>query len=169
MKKTTLAMAAGLALLALGACSGNKSCGKDKECAKEGDRKEMYTGVLPAADADGVRYTLHLEFDDDDNFQKGDYDLLETYIKSDSLAAGGTRDVANYKSEGDFSVIPGTGANSGKSYLKLVQDAGDSNNGAVAGPLYFYVESDSTLVLVGADLQPSVSDSLDYTLKKVEK
>lgn len=167
MKKTLLTMAAGMALLAFGACSGNKTCDNEKGCCKDGDRKEMYSGILPAADADGIRYSLELEFDDDDNYQKGDYDLVETYLKADSTANLGVADLKSFKSEGDFTVIKGEGADASKTYLKLVQDTKDSDQGSNSGPLYFYVENDSTLVLVGADLQPAAS-GLNYSLKRVK-
>lgn len=147
-------------VLGLASCS---NCNK-RACdgGNKGDDDKIYTGILPAADADGVRYTLKLDYDDDAaGLSKGDYDLVETYIKTDSI---GTNDVASYRSEGDFTEI----SKEGKSYLKLVQDVKDSTPGSNAGPLYFYVESDSTLVMVNAELQPSETPGLNYTLKLVK-
>lgn len=165
MKKTFYITAACATLLMAGACSGNnKSAGIDKS-AKAGDRTEVYTGVIPAADASGIRYTLKLDFDDDHNYTKGDYDLLETYFAGDSISPTGLKDLKSFTSEGDFTVEKGQGANSGKTYLKLVQDAKDSSAGSNAGPLYFLVESDSTIVMVNSDLQPSETPGLNYTLK----
>ena len=62
----------------------------------------------------------------------------------------------------------GDGANSGKTYIKLVQDPGESSKGSDSGPLYFLVESDSTLVMVNAELQESTIPGLNYTLKIVK-
>lgn len=165
MKKTFYITAAFTALLMAGACSGNNSCnGTDKSC-NDGDRTEVYTGVIPAADAAGIRYTLKLDFDDDHNYTTGDYDLLETYLAGDTISPTGLKDLSSFKSEGDFTVEKGQGANSGKMYLKLVQDVKDSSAGSNAGPLYFLVESDSTIVMVNSDLQPAATPGMNYTLK----
>ena len=162
MKKTIYMMAAALSVLGMAACSGNKTCNGDKACGKctDGDRKELYTGVLPSADTDGIRYTLSLEYDDD-NPNKGDYDLIETYLVGDSTAVTGYSDDKSFKSEGDFSVMK----KDGKSYLKLVLDVKDSAVGSSEGPTYFLVESDSTIVLVNSDLEVSQAPGLNYTLK----
>lgn len=161
MKKTTLFMAAALSMMTMAACSGNQKCSGEKTCCSDGDKKELYTGVLPAADSDGVRYSLKLEYDDDHNYTDGDYDLLETYLEQDSTSAIGFKDGKSFKSEGDFTVMD----KDGKKYLKLIQDAKDSAKGSNAGPLYFLVESDSTLVMVNSDLQVSENPGLNYTLK----
>lgn len=160
MKKTTLIMAAALSMMTMGACTGNKAGSCDKAKCGDGDKKELYTGVLPAADADGVRYSLKLEYDDDHNYTDGDYDLLETYLEQDSTSAVGFKDGKSFKSEGDFTVMD----KDGKKYLKLVQDAKDSAQGSNAGPMYFLVESDSTIVMVNSDLQVSETPGLNYTL-----
>ncbi len=163
MKKAIYMVAAGLSLMSMAACSGNKTCNGDKSCGSgaDGDKKELYTGVLPAADTDGVRYTLSLEYDDDKNYTDGDYDLIETYLKADTTATTGYTDGKSFKSEGDFTVEK----KDGKSYLKLVQDVKDSDAGSNVGPMYFLVESDSTLVMVNSDLQVSETPGLNYTLK----
>lgn len=163
MKKSIYMLAAGLSMLTMAACSGNKTCNGDKSCGgcADGDKKELYTGVVPAADTDGVRYMLSLEFDDDHNYNKGDYDLIETYLKADTTATTGYADGKSFKSEGDFTVMQ----KDGKSYLKLVQDVKDSEKGSNAGPIYFLVESDSTIVMVNSDLQVSENPDLNYTLK----
>ncbi len=158
MKKTVSLAAAAFAVLALASC-GNKSC--DQKCEKVDD--VAYTGVLPAADAAGIRYNLKLDYEDDKNNMEGDYDLVETYLVADSVATGGVKDGASYKSEGDFTVVE----KNGKKYLKLVKDAKDSNPNA-SDNLYFEVSSDSTLTMVNAELEPAVSDSLNYTLKIVK-
>lgn len=162
MKKAFLSLAA-LALVAVGAVSCQSKCDKAAGVMNNSDDDVAYTGLIPAADALGVRYTLLLDYDD--NNTKGDYDLIETYVMADTLSASGLKDADSFKSEGDFTVGK---TQDGKSYLKLVQDLKDSSAGSAAGPLYFLVDSDSTLTLVGEDLQPSVTPGMNYTLNKVK-
>lgn len=164
MKKTMLMMAAALSMMTLAACSGNQKSSGDKSNCEKGDKKELYTGVLPAADTDGVRYALKLEYDDDHNYTDGDYDLLETYLERDTTNAVGFKDGKSFKSEGDFTVMD----KDGKKYLKLVQDVKDSAKGSIEGPLYFLVESDSTIVMVNSDLQLSETPGMNYTLTRAK-
>lgn len=160
MRKPFYLAAAAVAMFAMASCSGNKSC-EGGSCSKMED--QMYTGVLPAADGPGIRYTLKVDYDDDKNNMAGDYDLIETYLAADSVAPNGVKDNVSYKSEGDFTVVD----QNGKKYLKLVKDAKDSHPQA-SSDLYFEVSSDSTLTMVNAQLEPAVSDSLNYTLKLVK-
>lgn len=162
MKKTVMFMALAMGLAAATGCSNQKV---NMSVADKPDA--VYTGVLPAADADGVRYTLKLDYDDDKGNLAGDYDLVEVYLKADTTMKAGARDTNTFKSEGDFTIDEGTGANAGKKYLKLTSDRKDSSAGSVTGPLFFLIDNDSTLTLVGADLTPSVNPGLNYTLKKV--
>lgn len=159
MKKTTIlgAAAAVLAVAGMASCDGAKS---DKGHHDQ-DKVEVYTGVLPAADADGVRYDLRLDYDDDHNFTDGDYDLRETYLTADSTATSGYTDGKSFLSEGDFTV----NKQDGKTYLKLVQDLKDSQAGSNVGPMYFLVESDSTLVLVNDQLRKADNPDMNYTLR----
>lgn len=169
MKKSIYLAAAALAMMSMAACSGyNSNQANGGNYAKAYDKDQVYTGVLPAADAAGVRYTLTLDYDDDHNYTDGDYDLIETYLVTDSVSATGYKDGQSFKSEGDFTVMKGSGENEGKTYLKLVQDVKDSAQGSNAGPMYFLVESDSTVVMVNSDLQTSVNPDLNYTLKLVK-
>lgn len=162
MKKSIYMAAAAAVILGLASCSGNK-CG-DHGCPNGmSDEDLTYTGTLPAADGPGIRYTLKLDYDDDKKNMEGDYDLVETYLEADSTAVNGIKDNVSYRSEGDFTVVE----QNGKKYLKLVKDNKDSNPNAAAN-LYFHVESDSTLVMVNDQLQPAVSDSLNYTLRLVK-
>ncbi len=165
MKTTVLAGATALSMLALlASCgNGNKSCNGDKACSQncDTDKVEMYSGILPAADTDGVRYTLKLEYDKDDNFKKGDYELVEQYLAADSTAVGGYRDVKIFHSEGDFTV----NTDQGKTVYRLIQDLKDSQAGSNAGPIYFVADNDSTLTMVNADLQPAGNPEMNYTLK----
>ncbi len=157
MKKIVYLAGAALAMMSMAACSGN--CNGNKCDSNCDTAKQLYTGVLPAADAVDVRYALTHDYDDDNN-NKGDYDLVETYLNADSTATAGVTDGVTYKSEGDFSVVE----KDGKRYLKLVKDVKDSNPNA-ADNLYFEVSSDSTLTMVNSSLEPAVDSSLNYTLK----
>lgn len=156
MKKTVLAFAAAVALVSFGACSNSKKC--DRDSCKKSD-KVTYVGVLPAADAAGIKYTLHLDYDKD-NWAEGDYKLDETYLEADSTATDGVKDGKSFKSEGDFTVT----TDGAKKILKLAKDFKDSQEGSNDGPLYFVMDSDSTITMVNSELQPAVDSSLNYTL-----
>lgn len=156
-----MAAIAALALIPLGACSGNQ--GK-AQGAKVEDKEDVYTGVLPAADAEGIRYTLKLDYDDDDSNMSGDYKLVETYLVSDSTAKIQHRDSVSFKTEGDFYVESGTGNGVSVKYLKLVPDKKFSNGET----LYFLIDSDSTLTLTNSELQVSQNPGLNYTLNLVK-
>lgn len=162
MRKTVILASAALAVMALGVTSCGNKCNNG---TKVPDKDELYTGVLPAADAEGVRYMLKLDYEDDDNNMSGDYDLVETYLVADSISPRGYEDGPSYKSEGDFTVME----QGGKKYLKLLKDMKDSSPKSVDTPIYFEVASDSTLVLVNSNLQPSVDSTLNYTLKLVNR
>lgn len=156
MKKNIIFAAALAALVSLGACSGGKCDSKakgdctKKECCKKADK--TYTGVLPAADAYGVRYTLTLDFDDEKN--GGDYDLVQTYFNVDST---GIVDVASFVSEGDFT----TGKTAaGTDYINL---------GKGAEAMYFVVEGDSAIVMTDATYTPAATPGMNYTLKAAKK
>ncbi|MDE6556081.1 MAG: copper resistance protein NlpE [Duncaniella sp.] len=159
MKKIVLMAGAALAMMSMVACSGDNKCGST--CDNKCDGDVVFTGVLPAADAEGVRYTLALDCDDD--CTKGDYKLVETYIKADTVSALGYKDAASFASEGDFTVVK----NGDKTYLKLVKDAKDSSAQA-ADNLYFVVDSDSTITMTNAQFEVSETPGMNYTLQKVK-
>lgn len=144
MKLQFLSLTAAAAVIALGACAPTPAP------ASKSTTDKVYTGVLPSADTQGVRYTLLLDFDDDGT--EGDYDMVQTYFNVDTV--GNVADVATFASEGDFTV--GTTAD-GKKYLKFTSDG--------AGELYFLAETDSTLVMTDATLTPTSTPGLNYTLK----
>ncbi len=102
-------------------------------------------------------YTLVLNYDDDGD--GGDYKLTERYIgKADAV----------FVSEGDFSLHSSTPQDAAQRYLKLVPDHADraaDQATSSAEVRYFLVDSDSTLTLVGADLQRPDS-LLNYTLTR---
>lgn len=153
MKKTILFSAAGLALISMAACSGN--CSDKGSCAKS-DVDEVYTGVIPAADTEGIRCTLLLDYDDSGN--DGDYTFVQTYIQADTTAAIGYSDISTFVTEGDFKVEQ----KGDKKYIKL--EADKSQTGAAATPVYFVVDSGSAITMTNDQLQ--VTPGLNYTLKK---
>lgn len=161
MKKIVLMAGAALVALGMASCSGNKTEG-DKACdskCDKGDVEAVFTGVLPAADCDGIRYTLTLEYDADD--KDGDYKLVETYIQEDSTATTGYKDLRSVASEGDFTVSK----QGDKTYLKLVKDAKDSAPEA-SDNLYFVVDSENAITMTNADFEVSTTPGVNYTLTK---
>ncbi len=161
MKKTIFAVA--LAALALTACN-SKNCCKDNACAS--DKQEIYSGILPGADTDGILYTLNVDYDEDDNCLEGDYNLVQTYLAADSVAPTGYKDVKTVRSEGDFKVESKKVDGAEVKYLRLIPDMKDSSPEADSQPMYFVVSSDSTLTMVNSDLKPSENAALNYTLVK---
>lgn len=154
--KKALYMAAAVALLGMSACTG-ASC-DSKACKADKDMDKVYTGVLPAADCDGIRYTLKLDYDDDNNYTDGDYDLVQTYIAADSTSALGYKDIRTVKTDGDFTVVK---TQDGKTGLKLVQDARKGQQGET---MYFVVDNDSTITMTNSNFETAAS-GLDYSLK----
>lgn len=148
--------AAAAAMVMLGACT-TKECQKGDNCAKF-DQDQVYTGIIPAADCDGVRMTVHLDFDD--NAKDGDYKMVEIYFNNDTTSVSGVTDVKTFTSEGDFTV----GQQGGKKYYKLVQDAKDSMAGS-ADVTYFLVDSDSTITMTNSTLDVPTTPGMNYTLK----
>lgn len=156
MKKFMMFAAACAAVLSFSACSGKQAAAPATEATVAVDKVVAYTGTLPAADAEGVRYDLKLDYDAEDNYAKGDYDLVETYLT-------GTENNTPFRSEGDFKVIN----KDGKTYIKLEPDADDSDKGATTTVTYFMVGDDESLVMVNSDFEaPEVP--ADYTLTVVK-
>lgn len=163
MKKTVIAAAAAMSVMAMMVSCGNKSCNGGNACTDgDKDKVEVYTGLTPGADVENIRYTLKLEYDHDDNYREGDYELLEQYCNADSTAVGGYKDVKSFTSEGDFTVMD----KDGKKLLKLVQDVKDSQPGSSA-QMYLIVVNDSTLALTNNALDSlTVSDNYLLHLAK---
>ena len=157
MKKVIYLSAAALSMLSMAACSGNK-CGGGK-CAERPD--EVYTGVIPMADADGMSLTLKLDYDDDKGNKEGDYNLSEQVLETDSVSASGVNVKSTFMSEGDFKIID----RDGKKYVKLSIDRKDS--APEASPYTFLISSDSTLTMVNDNTFEAAPDTvgLNYTLK----
>lgn len=165
MKKQTIMGLAVIAALGLGACNESKtssaaSCGQPK-C--DNDKEVLYSGILPAADAQGTVYTLKLEFDDDNNYTDGDYMLVENSLAADEEAASGLKEAATSYTKGDF-VKESKDVDGAKvEYIRLTPDAKDSLGAPSASSLYFVINADESLTMVGADLQMPANAEL-YTL-----
>lgn len=165
MKLTNLLTAAA-ALLLMASCSNkscDKSCDKDKECSEtqcdKAAKQDLvtYTGVLPAADAEGFDYTLVLDYDSDD-CNEGDYTLTVRTVGTDAVETH----------KGDFTVHTGTPSGSDVKYLKLVPDHADRAADMATSSddtMYFLVDSDSTLTMTNATLAAPES-GLNYTLTR---
>lgn len=161
MKKIILMAGVALATLGFSSCE-SKSCSADCEAvtANEKNVDAVYTGVTPAADCDGIRYTLLLDYDKEDH--DGDYTLVETYIQSDTTTTLGYKDIRSLVSEGDFTIEK----KADKSYLKLVKDSKDSSAGSADSPMYFLIDSDKTITMTNSDLEVSNTPGMNYTLTK---
>ena len=155
MKKLIYTALLTLVVVGMASCSDKGKC--DRKADKQGDKIEVYSGVLPGADVSGILYTLDMEFDDDKNYTDGDYKLTQVYMTADST---GMKDGKVFTSEGDFKEINGTGANATAKYLKLTPDRDSQGE-----TLYFKVTSDSTLMLVNAQLEEPTDTALNYTLR----
>lgn len=151
------------AALAFTACTGNKEKTVTEESTMSGER--TYVGVMPAADAEGIRYDLVLTYDDMNGNNDGNYSLTETYLISDSLATEGIENGNVFNSEGEFFVMTGTPASASQKYIKMVPKHDTTASEATPENLYFIVESDSTITLVNESLEPSVTPGLNYSLK----
>jgi hypothetical protein len=168
MKKIFSILAVALGVTSIAACSGNSKTADNTGDDLKELKDEVYTGVIPAADCDGIRYSLTLAYDTAANDKEGDYSLLETYLQSDTTSTTGYKDLKSFKSKGDFAVIKGEGVNLGKTYLKLTQDSKDSEAGSAAGPIYFVVDSDSTITMVNSDFEVSQTPGMNYTLTQAK-
>lgn len=155
MKKIFYAAAA-VAMMSMAACSNNNQKNEAVEEAAAEVSEQVYSGVLPAADAEGIQYILKLVYGEDG--ANGEYQLEETYLVTDSVS---TKDAVGVDSKGTFTVEN----NNDNKYIKLVQDTTEAAN---AQPMFFLVASDSTITLVNAELQPAENTELNYTLTLVK-
>lgn len=160
--KTIYLLAIGALAIAAG-CNGKQSCDKNGACTAKGDKVEVYSGVMPAADCAGIRYTIKMDFDDDRNYTDGDYDMTQVYLQGDSTAIGGVADGKTFVSEGDFEVKTGM---PGKPDVKYVVMTPDKKYAATAPTMYFVIDSDSTMTMVNADLTPSGTPELNYRVTR---
>lgn len=161
MKKITLL---GLALFAAFGFSSCNNADKSAPSGKGGDKEVLYSGILPAADAQGTIYTLKLEFDDDNNYTDGDFTLVENTLAADTVSASGLKEVATSYSKGDFRKESKQVDGATVEYINLIPDTKDLLGAPSAASMYFIINADNSLTMVGADLQKSVNPDLNYTL-----
>ena len=161
MKKTVLFGLAAVAALGFTACDNAQ---KDAQVNTGDDKVVLYSGVLPAADAQGTIYTLKLEFDDDNNYTDGDYTMVENTLVADTLSATGVKEAATSYTKGDFKKLSKQVDGATVEYIQLTPDAKDALGTPSASSLYFIVNPDQSLTMVQADLQKSETPGLNYTL-----
>ena len=149
MKKLLFVATAVIALFGMAACNGKKAA-ETAEPAEETATavKAAYTGILPAADCDGIWYTLQLN--------DGKYDMIETYFALDTAITSGINELLSVKSEGTVESLEKGGYN----YLKLTPDTQDAE-------IYFLNATDSTLILINAELETPTTPDF-YTLNLVK-
>lgn len=160
MKKFILFVAAVAAAVGFTACDKAKTADCNGTKCK-GDKEVLYSGVLPAADAQGTVYTLKLEFDDDNNYTDGDFTMVENTLVADSL---GIQEVVTSYTAGDFSKNSKVVGTDSVEYILLTPDAKDAMGAASACSMYFIVNPDGSLTMVGEDLTKSENEGLNYTL-----
>ncbi len=158
--KTTKLAALSAALLTLLAGATACSDSHHNPGAPKADDDQVYTGMLPGADCLGIRYTLHLDYDSDDNNMKGDYKLVETYVVADSTATSRIADAYSVKSKGDFKVSTQDGATRLTLFPK--------HPGAANDTLYFVQTSDTTLTMTSGTFDLPTTPGLNYTLRLVK-
>lgn len=164
MKKTVMLGLAAVAALGFTACNNSNATSGAAQAKNGGDKEVLYSGILPAADAQGTIYTLKLEFDDDHNYTDGDFTMIENTLATDTVAASGLKEVATSYTKGDFrkesKQVDGTTVE----YIRLLPDAKDALGAASASSLYFIINADESLTMVGADLQKAANPEMNYTL-----
>lgn len=163
MKKSVLFGLAAVAALGLASC-GN-SCDK-KACdgGKCDDKEELYSGILPSADAQCTVYTLKLDWDDDHNYTDGDFEMIENTLAADTIDASGLKEVVTAYTSGDFRKASKEVNGATVEYIELVPDAKDALGGSSAASAYFVINPDQSLTMVGADLEKSEMPGMNYTL-----
>lgn len=130
-------------MVAASACSGNKTEQTTATAEEKTETVVEYTGTVPGADVEGIRYTVKLTATTDTT---GTYDMTEAYLQGDSIAQ-------SFDTTGDYTVI----AQEGAKYVKL----GDG-----AGATYFRCDADTAITMVNADLEAPVT--ADYTLARTK-
>ena len=164
-----LYVAAAAAMVTMASCAGSnqkadENVAADNATTTTETQEAVYTGILPAADVDGINYTRVLDYTADNN--AGNYNLTQAYYDDlDSIDSPAYKGVQEFQSEGSFTVEDATPATDGKKHLRLISKSAGSSP---ADTTYFLIDSDSAITLVGADLQPSQAPGLNYTLTKSE-
>ncbi|MDE7159296.1 MAG: hypothetical protein K2O24_00415 [Muribaculaceae bacterium] len=163
MKTKALFGIAALAAFGLTACSNASGTPSAAGASANGDKEMLYSGILPAADAQGNVVTLKLDFDDDHNYTDGDFIMVENTVAADSISAAGITAASTSYSEGDFRKATKQVDGKTLEYLVLTPDAKDLLGAATATPSYFLINENQTLTLVNADIELPANPEL-YTL-----
>ena len=151
-------ISAALMICALAACSNKNTQTETTTTAEETTAQEethavTYTGTLPAADCDGIKYTLTFTPTDHDN---GTYALEQVYLTEPNATT--------FNESGDYQIID----HDGKQYIRTEKKPASA--GSTAGDVAYYVmASDSTIVLTGPDFEmpaPAMVDLYTLTLTK---
>ncbi|MDE6039969.1 MAG: copper resistance protein NlpE [Muribaculaceae bacterium] len=153
MKKSLFMAGIAALTVVMGACTAKQESAKEETTSEP--KSEVFTGVLPAADCDGIRYTLNLDYTD---AEKGTYKLDETYLMSDSTSTS----EQSFPSKGEFTVS----SKDAKTYITLNQKA--ESDSVQAYTMYFLVDSDSTITMANSDMEVSSAPGLNYTLTLVK-
>ncbi len=112
-----------------------------------------YEGILPAADAQGIRYTLTLT--SEEGAYVGSYDLKLTYLKE-----GGDQD-KTFEEQGQFVAKKGLENDKDAKVYHLVPDSGDND-------IYLWLKNDSTLTLLDQDMN-KIDSQFNYDLILVKR
>lgn len=162
MNKSFYLMATIVAAVGLSACSSTTDKNSTESStpitkSENSDKTEVFSGVMPAADASGISYTIEFNYNGDSNHTNGDFEMTQTYLVGDAGTSKSPRDTETFHSDGNFTVeTPSSGAK----YLKLVP----GNSKSDADNYYFVITSDSTITMVDSSLKPSENSQLNYTL-----
>lgn len=162
MKTTLLTAMAAMTAIAFTSCDNNKA--NNVPPTNDDNKKELYSGILPAADAQATVYTLMLDFDDDHNYTDGDYTMVENVLAGDTIDASGLKELAWAYTEGDFTKESKVVDGNTVEYIKLIPDPKETLGADHTTPFYFIVNPDGSLTMVGADLQKSETPGINYTL-----
>ncbi len=142
MKKTYFLLAAAAMTVAATACS-KKADTTTETTVEKTEVTTEFTGTVPGADVDAVRYAVSLTTDNDST---GTYTMTTEYVQGDSITQ-------KFDEKGDFATFSKDGA----TYVKL----GDG-----AGATYFRCDADTAITMVNAELEAAVTG--DYTLTKTK-
>lgn len=157
MKKTILFALAAVAALGFSACNNSTATTKDSSVSRSSSERVLYSGILPSADALGTVYTIRLNYDD--NRTSGDYEMLENTLAGDTTTASGLKEVYTAYTEGDFHRASKQVDGATVEYLQLEPD-----KNVASAPMYFVINADNSITMVGEDLVKTEMPGMNYTL-----
>lgn len=132
-----------LAAAFMAGCSHNNS-GKQESAASKSTTAFTYEGVIPAADSNGIRYTVTMTPSSADD---GTFVMEQTPVE---------KSARSFSSKGIYEEFTDTVTTPGRKYYRLISAVGSDTT-------YLVVTSDKTVILTDASLMPAPS-GLDYTL-----